>query len=41
MKPLKVEPQVTGKRNKKKIDSPPATKLHIPFQDHSWIATRR
>ncbi|WP_331001113.1 hypothetical protein [Nostoc commune] len=31
----KVEPQVTGKRNKKKIDSPPATKAHIPFQDRS------
>ncbi|WP_196528280.1 hypothetical protein [Nostoc commune] len=32
MKPPKVEPQVTGKRNKKKIDSSPATKPHIPFQ---------
>jgi hypothetical protein len=29
----KVEPQVTGKRNKKKKDSPPATKPYIPFQD--------
>jgi hypothetical protein len=29
----KVEPQVTGKRNKKKIDSPPATKSFQPFQD--------
>ncbi|WP_341531311.1 hypothetical protein WKK05_36900 (plasmid) [Nostoc sp. UHCC 0302] len=31
--PLKVEPQAAGKRNKKKIDSPPATKPYIPFQD--------
>ncbi|WP_341532011.1 hypothetical protein WKK05_40690 (plasmid) [Nostoc sp. UHCC 0302] len=31
--PPKVEQQVTGKRNKKKIDSPPATKSYIPFQD--------
>ncbi|MDZ8264388.1 hypothetical protein [Nostoc sp. ChiQUE01b] len=31
--PPKVESQVTGKRNKKKIDSPPVTKPHIPFQD--------
>ncbi|MDZ7968449.1 MAG: hypothetical protein RM368_26450 [Nostoc sp. DedSLP03] len=33
LEPPKVEPQVTGKRNKKKIDSPPATKPYIPFQD--------
>jgi hypothetical protein len=35
VEPPKIEPQVTGKRNKKKIDSPPATKPHIPFQDRS------
>ncbi|MBD0327825.1 MAG: hypothetical protein ICV68_15430 [Pyrinomonadaceae bacterium] len=29
------EPQVTSKRSKKKIDSPPAVKAHIPFQDRS------
>ncbi|MCC5611926.1 hypothetical protein LC612_35645 [Nostoc sp. CHAB 5834] len=33
LEPPKVKPQVTGKRNKKKIDSPPATKPYIPFQD--------
>lgn len=33
LEPPKVEPQVTGKRNKKKIDLPPATKPYIPFQD--------
>ncbi|WP_141699881.1 hypothetical protein, partial [Nostoc sp. KVJ20] len=33
--PPKVEQQPTGKRNKKKIDSPPVTKPHIPFQDRS------
>ncbi|WP_322704163.1 hypothetical protein [Nostoc sp. DedQUE04] len=26
---------MTGKRNKKKIDSPPATKPYIPFQDRN------
>ena len=31
--PPKVEPQVTGKRNKKKIDSLQATKPYIPFQN--------
>lgn len=35
LEPPKVEPQVAGKRNKKKIDLSPATKPHIPFQDRS------